>query len=49
MSDRRPVRMGPLVLLRHGQSTANIEGRFTGWVDVPLTAKAALVAAEGRA
>lgn len=37
MSDRQPVRTGPLVLLRHGQSTANIEGRFTGWVDVPLT------------
>ncbi len=32
---RRPL--GPLVLVRHGQSTANAEGRFTGWVDVPLT------------
>ncbi|WP_019064667.1 2,3-bisphosphoglycerate-dependent phosphoglycerate mutase [Streptomyces prunicolor] len=29
---------GTLVLLRHGQSTANAEGRFTGWADVPLTA-----------
>ncbi|MEU6754883.1 2,3-bisphosphoglycerate-dependent phosphoglycerate mutase [Streptomyces sp. NPDC046685] len=28
---------GSLILLRHGQSTANAEGRFTGWADVPLT------------
>jgi 2,3-bisphosphoglycerate-dependent phosphoglycerate mutase len=26
-----------LVLLRHGQSTWNLENRFTGWVDVPLS------------
>lgn len=26
-----------LVLLRHGQSQWNLENRFTGWVDVPLT------------
>jgi 2,3-bisphosphoglycerate-dependent phosphoglycerate mutase len=26
-----------LVLLRHGQSTWNLENRFTGWIDVPLT------------
>lgn len=26
-----------LILLRHGQSTWNLENRFTGWVDVPLT------------
>lgn len=26
-----------LVLLRHGQSTWNLENRFTGWSDVPLT------------
>jgi 2,3-bisphosphoglycerate-dependent phosphoglycerate mutase len=31
------MRPGALILLRHGQSTANAEGRFTGWVDVPLT------------
>jgi 2,3-bisphosphoglycerate-dependent phosphoglycerate mutase len=28
---------GVLVLLRHGQSTWNLEGLFTGWHDVPLT------------
>jgi len=26
-----------LVLLRHGQSQWNLDNRFTGWVDVPLT------------
>ena len=26
-----------LVLLRHGQSAWNLENRFTGWVDVPLS------------
>lgn len=29
--------MTRLVLLRHGQSTWNLENRFTGWEDVPLT------------
>jgi 2,3-bisphosphoglycerate-dependent phosphoglycerate mutase len=28
---------GKLVLLRHGQSTWNLENLFTGWVDVDLT------------
>ena len=28
---------GTLVLLRHGQSTWNLENLFTGWRDVPLT------------
>jgi 2,3-bisphosphoglycerate-dependent phosphoglycerate mutase len=28
---------GKLVLLRHGQSTWNLENRFTGWTDVDLT------------
>ena len=31
--------MKTLVLLRHGESTWNRENRFTGWVDVPLSAK----------
>lgn len=29
--------MYQLVLIRHGQSTWNLENRFTGWVDVDLT------------
>ena len=29
--------MNKLVLLRHGQSQWNLENRFTGWKDVPLT------------
>ena len=29
--------MPQLVLIRHGQSTWNLENRFTGWVDVELT------------
>ena len=29
--------MGLLVLVRHGESQWNLENRFTGWVDVPLT------------
>ena len=29
--------MYKLVLVRHGESTWNLENRFTGWVDVPLT------------
>jgi 2,3-bisphosphoglycerate-dependent phosphoglycerate mutase len=28
-----------LVLIRHGQSAWNLENKFTGWVDVELTAK----------
>jgi 2,3-bisphosphoglycerate-dependent phosphoglycerate mutase len=31
--------MSTLVLLRHGQSVWNLEKRFTGWVDVDLTAQ----------
>tara|TARA_B100001057_G_scaffold146215_1_gene146194 strand:- start:1735 stop:2448 length:714 start_codon:yes stop_codon:yes gene_type:complete len=29
--------MSSLILIRHGQSTWNLEKRFTGWVDVDLT------------
>ena len=29
--------MPTLVLIRHGQSQWNLENKFTGWVDVPLT------------
>jgi 2,3-bisphosphoglycerate-dependent phosphoglycerate mutase len=31
--------MATLVLVRHGQSQWNLENRFTGWVDVPLSPK----------
>jgi 2,3-bisphosphoglycerate-dependent phosphoglycerate mutase len=31
--------MPTLVLIRHGQSTWNLENRFTGWWDVDVTAK----------
>lgn len=31
--------MPKLVLIRHGQSIWNQENRFTGWVDVPLSAQ----------
>ena len=31
--------MTKLVMVRHGQSQANLDNRFTGWSDVPLTAK----------
>ncbi len=38
--------MPDLILLRHGQSQWNLENRFTGWVDVPLSS---LGEAEARA
>jgi len=38
--------MPQLVLIRHGQSAWNLENRFTGWWDVPVTDKGA---AEARA
>ncbi|KAA0145639.1 hypothetical protein FNF27_06887 [Cafeteria roenbergensis] len=36
-----------LVMMRHGQSTWNLENRFTGWVDVPLTDKGRAEATAG--
>lgn len=36
--------MNKLVLLRHGQSTWNLENRFTGWTDVGLTSQGELEA-----
>ncbi len=36
--------MSLLVLVRHGQSQWNLENRFTGWVDVPLSIKGRLEA-----
>ena len=31
--------MNKLILLRHGQSQWNLENKFTGWKNVPLTEK----------
>jgi 2,3-bisphosphoglycerate-dependent phosphoglycerate mutase len=39
--------MSTLVLLRHGQSQWNLENRFTGWVDVDLTAQGEAEARDG--
>jgi len=39
--------MATLVLLRHGESTWNAEGRFTGWVDVGLSDQGAAEAVGG--
>jgi 2,3-bisphosphoglycerate-dependent phosphoglycerate mutase len=36
--------MNKLILLRHGQSQWNLENRFTGWKNVPLTSKGELEA-----
>jgi 2,3-bisphosphoglycerate-dependent phosphoglycerate mutase len=41
--------MSTLILLRHGQSTWNLENRFTGWVDVDLTAEGEAQARQGGA
>jgi 2,3-bisphosphoglycerate-dependent phosphoglycerate mutase len=38
---------GILVLLRHGQSTWNLENLFTGWHDVPLSDHGVVEAKEG--
>jgi 2,3-bisphosphoglycerate-dependent phosphoglycerate mutase len=42
-SSRRP---GTLILLRHGQSTWNLENLFTGWHDVPLSERGVIEAVE---
>ncbi|MTV27651.1 2,3-diphosphoglycerate-dependent phosphoglycerate mutase [Nitriliruptoraceae bacterium ZYF776] len=39
--------MPTLALVRHGQSLWNLENRFTGWVDVPLTEKGEAEARRG--
>lgn len=39
--------MPTLILLRHGQSQWNLEDRFTGWVDVDLTAQGEAEAKKG--
>jgi len=40
--------MSTLILLRHGESQWNLENRFTGWVDVELSAKGIQEAAAAR-
>lgn len=35
--------MPKMVLIRHGESQWNLENRFTGWVDVPLSPKGVVV------
>ena len=47
MATAKPPRIGRLVLLRHGQSTWNLENLFTGWHDVPLSEQGEREAAEG--
>ncbi len=44
------IRMPKLILLRHGESLWNKANRFTGWVDIPLSANGILEAsAAGKA
>src|SRR5215472_322164 len=38
--------VGKLILVRHGQSTWNLENLFTGWTDVDLTDQGRAEAAE---
>ena len=44
----RVAALPTLILLRHGQSQWNLEDRFTGWVDVDLTAEGEAQAKQGR-
>jgi 2,3-bisphosphoglycerate-dependent phosphoglycerate mutase len=41
------ISVGTLILLRHGESEWNAENLFTGWVDVPLSAKGQAEARRG--
>jgi 2,3-bisphosphoglycerate-dependent phosphoglycerate mutase len=36
-----------LALIRHGESTWNLENKFTGWVDVPLSERGIIEAKDG--
>ena len=38
--------MAKLVMLRHGQSLFNLEGRFTGWLDIDLSERGRVEARE---
>ncbi len=37
LSSKQTYKTNTVVFLRHGESTWNLEKRFTGWCDVPLT------------
>jgi 2,3-bisphosphoglycerate-dependent phosphoglycerate mutase len=39
MTFEEVMNLATMVLVRHGQSQWNLENRFTGWVDVPLSMK----------
>lgn len=39
MDEKTNHSIGQLVLIRHGESQWNLENRFTGWIDVPLSPK----------
>ena len=39
MKPENMQKMGRLVIIRHGESQFNQDGRFAGWVDTPLTEK----------
>ena len=41
--------MSRLLLVRHGQSIWNLQNRFTGWVDVPLSAQGVIEAQQAGA
>ena len=41
--------MYKVLLLRHGESTWNMENRFTGWTDVDLSIKGLAEAKQGKA
>lgn len=39
MTFEEVINLAIMVLIRHGQSQWNLENRFTGWMDVPLSTK----------
>jgi 2,3-bisphosphoglycerate-dependent phosphoglycerate mutase len=45
-NEPRRYEMAKLVLLRHGQSLFNLEGRFTGWMDIDLSERGRVEAGE---
>jgi 2,3-bisphosphoglycerate-dependent phosphoglycerate mutase len=45
--EKRMITKYKLVLVRHGQSTWNLENRFTGWTDVDLTGQGRAEAVAG--